>query len=60
MRQNLQCLCVSRLGSQQVFVQTLSRLTFAFRPNLQMASQSRRDCSDAAGLVSSICEGKEE
>ena len=27
---------------------------FAFNPSLQMASQSLRDCSDAAGLVSSI------
>jgi hypothetical protein len=29
--------------------------TFAFKPNLQMASQSALDCSDAAGEVNSIC-----
>ena len=28
--------------------------TLALRPSLQMASQSLRDCSDAAALVSSI------
>lgn len=29
-------------------------ITLALRPSLQMASQSLRDCSDAAALVSSI------
>jgi hypothetical protein len=32
-----------------------SSLTFAFNPSLHMSSQSRRDCSEAAGLVNSIC-----
>lgn len=36
-----------RLGSWQA-------LTLDFRPSLQMASQSARDCSDAAGDVNSI------
>src|SRR3954464_8422903 len=30
-------------------------LTLAFNPNLQMASQSALDCSEAAGEVNSIC-----
>lgn len=30
--------------------------TLAFNPSLQIASQSAFDCSEAAGLVNSICQ----
>ena len=33
-------------------------LTLAFKPSLQMASQSALDCSEATGLVNSICKAR--
>lgn len=38
-----------------IYATSALKRTLAFRPSLQIASQSARDCSEAQGLVSSIC-----
>ena len=49
MSQNLGFKSAVPIGGTQ-----LGTHAFAFKPSLHIASQSRRDCSDAAGEVSSI------
>lgn len=43
-----------RAVSRQIHVFRVDEEDRTFRPSLQMASQSLRDCSDAAGEVSSM------
>lgn len=48
---------MSQLDMASPTQQDEQKRTLDFRPSLQMASQSARDCSEAQGLVSSIYVG---